>query len=103
MKGGIEKATVEAFAYPSRVERQLALQLMRLPEAINSVLKSNRPNLLCDYLFSLGTLFNRFYYEHPVLKAEGEERASRLALVESTARVLEAGLQLLGIRPLERM
>ena len=36
-------------------------------------------------------------------KANEAEREARLALVESTARVLEAGLQLLGIRPLERM
>lgn len=102
-KGGIEAPEVHPHAYSSRVERELALQLMRFPEAVNGVLKSYRPNLLCDYLFGLGTLFNRFYYEHPVLKAEGEEKAARLALVESTARVLEAGLQLLGIRPLERM
>jgi arginyl-tRNA synthetase len=67
------------------------------------VLKTYRPNLLCDYLFGLASQFNRFYYELPVLKAEGEERAARLALVESTARVLTSGLDLLGIRALERM
>jgi len=102
-KGAIENPEVGSYALSSRVERELALHLMQFPEAVNGVLKSHRPNLLCDYLFSLGTLFNRFYYEHPVLKAEGDEKAARLSLVESTARVLGAGLQLLGIRPLERM
>ena len=103
VKGGIEKGEVGAHRLTSAVERGLALQLMRFPEAVNGVLKTYRPNLLCDYLFGLGSQFNRFYYELPVLKAEGEERAARLALVESTARVLASGLDLLGIRPLERM
>jgi arginyl-tRNA synthetase len=102
-KGGIENAPVGVHVLSAQVERNLALQLMRFPEAVNGVLKSHRPNLLCDYLFGLGSLFNRFYYELPVLKAEGEERAARLALVESTARVLATGMGLLGIRPLERM
>ena len=102
-KGGITSPVVGVHSLSTKVERDLALQLMRFPEAVNGVLKSYRPNLLCDYLFGLGTLFNRFYYELPVLKSEGEERAARLALVESTARVLGAGMDLLGIRPLERM
>jgi arginyl-tRNA synthetase len=102
-KGRIENAPVGSHNLTSVVERRLALQLMRFPEAVEGVLKTHRPNLLCDYLFSLGSQFNRFYYESPVLKAEGEERAARLALVEATARVLAAGLDLLGIRALERM
>ena len=39
----------------------------------------------------------------PVLKAEGAERASRLALCDLTARVLKQGLEVLGIETLEQM
>jgi arginyl-tRNA synthetase len=38
-----------------------------------------------------------------VLKAEGPERASRLALCDLTGRILRKGLDLLGIGAVERM
>ena len=75
----------------------------RLPEAFEQAIVSYRPNVLCDYLFRLARDFNKFYMEHRVLDAEGNDRRTRLNLVEATARVLETGLGLLGIQPLERM
>ena len=45
----------------------------------------------------------RFYENCPVLKAEANERASRLTLCELTARVLKQGLDALGIEVLEQM
>ena len=86
-----------------REERELALQLLRFPEAITAALESYRPNLLCDYLYSLAASFNRFYYAAPVLKTEGETRASRLSLVEATTRVLARGFKIIGLDPLDRM
>jgi arginyl-tRNA synthetase len=38
-----------------------------------------------------------------VLRAEGEQRATRLALCELTSRVLRKGLELMGIRVTEKM
>ena len=61
------------------------------------------PNRLCSYLFELSQVFNRFYDQVPVLKAEGKSLPSRLALCRLTADTLKAGLGLLGIATLERM
>ncbi|MFM8536966.1 MAG: DALR anticodon-binding domain-containing protein, partial [Planctomycetaceae bacterium] len=47
--------------------------------------------------------YSSFYDTLPVLKAEGPERASRLALCDLTGRVLRQGLDLLGIGTVERM
>jgi arginyl-tRNA synthetase len=47
--------------------------------------------------------FNDFYREHPVLKAESEVRMHRLAIVDATRIVLRNGLELLGIKALEKM
>ena len=44
-----------------------------------------------------------FYEQCPVLRAEGEVRASRLALCAATRRVLGTGLGLLGIEAPDRM
>jgi arginyl-tRNA synthetase len=62
-----------------------------------------RPNFLCNYLYDLAGHFARFYEACPVLKAEGADRISRLALCDVTARVLRQGLELLGIEVLEQM
>ncbi len=102
-KGGVERPAVLAAAPTHPHERELALALLRFGENFEVALRASRPNLLCDYLFGLATRFNRFYYELAVLKAEPEDRQRRLSLVEATARVLEVGLKILGIRTLERM
>ncbi|MBN1337135.1 MAG: arginine--tRNA ligase, partial [Deltaproteobacteria bacterium] len=102
-KAGAPPGTVEGLRIGHPLERALALALLRFPEAVASALASTRPNLLCDHLFGLAQAFNRFYYELPVLRAEPQERVSRLAMVEATARVLGRGLEIVGIRPLERM
>jgi arginyl-tRNA synthetase len=62
-----------------------------------------RPNFLCSYLYELAGDYARFYENCPVLKAEGAVRASRLALCDLTARVLELGLDVLGIETTGKM
>lgn len=102
-KGAITEPTVGTAAPAHALERDLALALLRFPEAFEAALRSSRPNLLCDYLFNLATRFNRFYFELNVLQADPADKARRLSLVEATARVLARGLSLLGIQTLERM
>jgi arginyl-tRNA synthetase len=55
------------------------------------------------HLFELSQIFNRFYDQVPVLKAEEPARSCRLALCRLSADTLRLGLGLLGIPSLERM
>ncbi len=86
-------------------ERRLGLALLRFPEAVAEVLVDYRPNLLTNYLFEeLATHFTAFYERCPVLKAPEEPlRRSRLVLCDLTARVIQKGLELLGIQTVEQM
>ncbi len=102
-KGGVTDPKLGPAVLEHALERALAVQLARFPEAVQLALSTHRPNLLCDYLYQSAQAFNRFYHEHPVLDAEPAVRESRLALVEATARVLRDGMQILGLTPLERM
>ena len=72
-------------------------------EVLAEVEEELLPNRLCSYLFELSQVFNRFYDQVPVLKAEGKSLSSRLALCRLTADTLKSGLGLLGIATLERM
>ena len=84
-------------------ELNLAKRLCQFAEIVPQVLSGFRPNILANYLFELANSFHAFYEACPVLKSEEPARGSRLALCELTGRVLERGLDLLGIKVPERM
>jgi arginyl-tRNA synthetase len=105
-KGGADAA---GSAFPAPLvfgepqEWALVRQLLQFDAVILEVEQELLPNRLCSYLFELSQVFNRFYDQVPVLKAEEPARGSRLALCRLTADTLKQGLGLLGIPTLERM
>ena len=84
-------------------ERALALQLLRFAEAVEATAETYSPSKLTTYLFDLATAFTGFYEACRVLVDDEAVRASRLALSDLTARVLEQGLSLLGMEAPEQM
>ena len=84
-------------------EQTLALLLTRFGEVVAEVADTLQPHRLCGYLYELAGALSVFYEQCPVLKSDGEVRASRLALCTLTKKVLASGLDMLGIEPLERM
>src|SRR5262249_39257826 len=85
-------------------ERALALQLVRFEDALASAAVDYRPSQITAYLWDLAKTYSGFFQNCPVLKAPTPElRDGRLLLCDVTARVIQKGLDLLGIRTLERM
>ncbi|PKM17523.1 MAG: arginine--tRNA ligase [Gammaproteobacteria bacterium HGW-Gammaproteobacteria-15] len=86
-------------------EKQLAVKLLRFEETLQQVIKDAQPNLLCNYLYELASLYMTFYEACPMLKdgIEPAVRDSRLMLSIITSRILKQGLDLLGIGVMERM
>ena len=77
---------------------------MQFAEALDRVAYDYRLNHLTAYLFELATRYSDFFENCPVLKAETEElRSSRLLLCDLTGRTIRLGLDLLGIRVVEKM
>ncbi len=60
------------------------------------------PNILADYLYQLAKKFNLFYQRHQVIKAKTNQEL-RVLLTEATAKIIEKGLFLLGIKVVEKM
>ena len=81
----------------------LARKLIHFGLILESVLEDHRPNFLCNYLYELAGCYTAFYEHCPVLKSEGQLRASRLLLCLLTRRVLNKGLELLGIETPDSM
>jgi arginyl-tRNA synthetase len=85
-------------------ERALGLEVLRFSEALDLAMVDYRPNLLTAYLFDLANRYSTFFEQCPVLKADSPElRTSRLLLCDLTARTIQKGLELLGIRVVEKM
>ena len=88
----------------SGIERELAVELLRFPQAIVKAYESYRPNIIADYLFDTAKLFNNFYNSSSILKEEDKKvMDARILLAEKTAFVLKEGLSLLGINTVNRM
>ena len=100
---GSASVAAEPLSYSEPQEWALVRELLRFDAVIVEVEEELLPNRLCSYLFELSQVFNRFYDQVPVLKAEGATLRSRLALCRLTADTLNLGLGLLGIATLERM
>ncbi|MCP9775387.1 arginine--tRNA ligase [Cyanobium sp. WAJ14-Wanaka] len=98
---GGEAVSDLSFSEPQ--EWALVRHLLQFDAVIAEVEEELLPNRLCTYLFELSQVFNRFYDQVPVLKADPQARRSRLALCRLTTDTLKLGLGLLGIPTLERM
>ena len=102
-KAGEAAAKIEKFVLSEAAEITLAKRLCQFAEIVPQVLNDFRPNILANYLFELANSFHAFYETCPVLRSDEPVRSSRLALCDLTGRVLQRGLDLLGIKVPEKM
>ena len=84
-------------------EISLARKLVGLPAVFEQTVSELRPHYLCIYLFELAGAFSTFYNNNKVIVDEPGVSARRRLLCSRTLRILETGLRLLGIEPLEKM
>ncbi|MBB6217991.1 arginyl-tRNA synthetase [Anaerosolibacter carboniphilus] len=111
IKSILRRITEEGFQYSnkintpySNVERSLFLKLSKFNEVVELSFKDKAPNKICDYVYDLASTFNRFYHDNKIIAEENiDKKASWINLISLTMRVLETGLDLLGIETPERM
>ena len=82
---------------------KILIHLMMYPEAIKRAMEEFKPNHIANYLYQLAQDFNHFYNGTPILKADEENKKSRLLLTLAVKEVLKDGLNLLGIEVPEKM
>lgn len=75
-----------------------------LPQSIVKAASTNEPFMVVRQITQLARAFNKYYHNEPILAtADPSLRQARLALVETVCETLYIGLDLVGIRPVERM
>ena len=100
---GFKPSSLTKLRLTEPAEIELARRLCQFAETVPQVLNDFRPNLLANYLFELANSFHSFYEACPVLKSTEPARSSRLALCDLSGRVLQRGLDLLGIQVPDKM
>jgi arginyl-tRNA synthetase len=78
-------------------ERALLRELARFPAVIEEAADDLRPHSVATYTRTLAETFNAFYRECPVLDADAETRAARLALVAGTRHAVANALDAIGV------
>ncbi|MCL2772915.1 MAG: arginine--tRNA ligase [Oscillospiraceae bacterium] len=101
--GVIEKANTadiynKDIVITNMLERELIKLLAQFPEKVLIAEREYEPSVICRYLLDICAVFNRFYHDYSILKAESEEiKNSRLALCEAVRYAIGNGLWLIGL------
>lgn len=86
------------------LERELIVTLEKFPACIRQAAVELNPSVLAIYVYHLAKTFSSFYTGHSIAQAESEDKKRlRLQLASMTARVMQSGMQMLGIHMPERM
>jgi arginyl-tRNA synthetase len=96
-QGPLQAPTIDA-------ERELMLELLRLPEVIGRAIALRAPNHVAEFAFEVAGRFNRFYDTcHILSEPDIDRRGSWLSVSAWALSALERLLDLLGIEVPERM
>ena len=104
-KVGLDPEAPIEGASPAETEAELTLarKLMGFVTALELTLNDLRPHFLCTYLYELAGAYSGFYNADKVMVDDEAVKARRLILCARTRTILKTGLELLGLKPLERM
>ncbi len=97
-------AETQFTTYEKDVEYELLRKMSEFEKVLEESFESQEPAKLTHYVKETAEKFNSFYHKCPVKDAETEElKKSRTAIIDTYLEVMEQGLELLGIEPLEEM
>ncbi|PRD21548.1 UNVERIFIED_CONTAM: argS [Trichonephila clavipes] len=103
-KGDFKEGTAVQPEKISSYERDLIQALAGFPGVIEASAKEFSPAQLANYAYEVAKLYNKFYHEESIIKAEDETvRTFRLQLSSAAAKIIAKSMNLLGIQVPERM
>lgn len=86
------------------VERALIIKLLSVGDVLLRAFEEKAPNVICEMLFDIAGLFNRFYFENKIISnPDNARRASWLSLLTLISRTITLLLEILATDVPERM
>lgn len=104
-KSGIDLTSLDS-ANLNLLPESHAIDLVRLlsswPDVVYNTTKTLEPTTILTYLFRMTHILSSSYDVLKVIGSEAELQKARMALYESARQVLNMGMRLLGLSPVER-
>jgi len=83
--------------------REVLLTMLEFGPALERASEQNEPSVITGLTIRIAGAIHSYLKEHHVLRAEGDVRRARLALVAAARRLLKTSLGLLGVAAPDRM
>ena len=96
----LESADLSLLTEPHAIN--LIRALSSWPDVVQNTLKTLEPVTVLSYLFKMTHMLSSSYDVLKVVGSEHELKKARMALYESARQVLNNGMKLLGLSPVER-
>lgn len=108
MKSLLEKAKSISYnkisSLKTKEEQEIALTILNLPTIIDKSLETKSLNEICEYLYNLTSIYNKFYSENKIITEKDTElQESRLVLTKVIYEVNLLLLDVLGIKVPKKM
>ena len=104
-KAGLTQRDLDSADLSLLTEAQ-AINLVRAlsswPDVVQNTLKTLEPTTILTYLFKMTHMLSSSYEVLQVVRSEPEIKKARMALYEAARQVLNNGMKLLGLNPVER-
>jgi len=84
-------------------EKMLFRKISQYAQTVHETAIRLSPNILTTFLFELAQDFNVFYQKNPILKAQDDQKETRIILTSAVGNIIRHGLNLLGIKTVEKM
>ena len=85
------------------IEKDLIKKIIEYPEVIRDSAFSYNPSLICNYIFEMVKIYNRFYQNNEILVDDKLTRSLRLTISEEVSKIIKSSSDLLGFEVLEKM
>jgi arginyl-tRNA synthetase len=95
--------SIDASLLTHPLEIALVKKIDELSGIVDEVVQTLSPHLLNRYLISASQLFNSYYNEVHISKSEWDVKAARILLLQKFWNTIECAMNLLGMKPVERM
>lgn len=85
------------------LDHEIIIKSFEYQERFMSATNNYAPSIVAEYIYELAKLFNKFYENESIQNATEEEKVIRLMIVDLVTKILEDGMRLIGMKPLEQM
>jgi len=102
----LTKETENSGIYPDIISSDEKLMLRLIYQYSDKIYKAAAtlsPNIIAAYLYELCREYNLFYQKNSILKAEPDQKYIRLEITKAVGAIIKHGLDLLGIKTVEKM